>query len=102
MFNNFMDLVRHIRANVLEKGYNELVIDIDDSYVSFGLYECEQVHIAYYPFESDIKPKIIITGLPHFELEDITELDEIHAIAHLIIDNREMIDKELFDEEADA
>jgi hypothetical protein len=105
MIKTFMDIVRYIRDNILEEGYNELAVEFSDDYVSFRLYECEQVYISYFPFEIDSRGrdyKIVIGGLDH-ELEDMIELAEISKIVQLIELCKEVIDKDVFNKgEADV
>lgn len=101
----FMDLIKYIREVILEKGYNELTVEFNDDYISFRLYDCEQVYISYCPFECDCRGndyKIVIGGIDH-ELEDMTELTELYKIVKIIEKFRYIIDAEVFDkEEADV
>lgn len=99
MFNDFTSLVRHIRREVLEDGYNELTIEINDMYISFRLYDCEQVYISYFPFECGTRTddfRIVVGGLTG-EIDDLTEIKEVYSIVNLIETNRKMINKEIFD-----
>lgn len=94
----FMDLVKYIREEVLEEGYNELTIEFNDDYISFRLYDGGAVYISYFPFECDCRGrdyKIVIGGIVH-ELEDMTELNELYKIVELIEKFRNVIDEEVF------
>lgn len=104
MIRTFMDLIKHIRNEILEWSYNELTVEFNDNYISFRLYDCEQVYISYFPFECDSRGrdyKIVIGGLDH-ELDDMTVLIELYKIVRIIEKFRNIIDTEVFNKEADV
>ena len=106
MLKNFSALIRTIREEILEKDDNKLVVEIGDEYISFRLFDAEEAHIIYYPYDCDCRGndfRIAIDGLRH-EIDDLVEIDAIYATINLIKNNRKIIDEEIFalEEEVDA